>query len=137
MTILAVGSLSMAVCAQQSAADQLLPVLGTEKVTELQSSNPEQLEFLAFVNRQGYYTQDLGAHGKDISAYPDALAIQPKHEASQMLSEDAIESGFDLLAYHFPLQNNKYGYYRIGETGVLLVVYPLDLARVLFEKEQQ
>lgn len=106
-------------------------IIGTDK---FQGIPAEQIAFMEFVNLHGYYTQDQNGF-KDISEFPDVLSVPSRNENFGPLTLEAIESGFPLYAYDFPLREKHYGYYRIGDTGVLFIVYPLELSRVLYERQ--
>ncbi len=125
------GGFSIASLAQD-ANWNLESVLGTEKY---QSIPQENLEFMNFVNAHGFYTQDMNEFNKDISEYPNALEIAPRSQDFATLTAESIASGFPLYAYDFPIRDKHYGYYRIGDTGVLFIIYPLELSRVLYERQ--
>lgn len=130
---LCLGILSQA---QQQASDENLSLIyGAEKIVSLQSDNTEQLEFLRFENESGYYIAEMPGD-KQISSYPDALDFIAVDDAFAMLSVELLESGVLLGAYGFEVSDKAYGYYRVGDSSTLMVVYPRELIQVLYEREQ-
>jgi|GEM_PF-5992528 len=117
----------------QSDVETLVNIYGTEKVTTLQQSNPEMLDYLIFKNKKAAYIQDMTGL-KDISQYPDALEIQPVNDSFPALNSQILSGEFPLLGYQFPISNDMHGYYRVGDTGVLLIVYPEILIKMLYER---
>lgn len=101
----------------------------------LESSNPEQLDFLKYENESGYYLAEMPGE-KQISAYPDALENQSIDASFDVLTTELLEEGILLGAYGFEVEQKAYGYYRVGESSTLMVVYPRELIQMLYDKEQ-
>lgn len=120
----------------QSAEQVLAHIYGEEKMVSLSATNPEMIEYLVFKNVKAAYTQDMNAH-KDISEFPDALLVQPVNDNFPALTPEILMNEFPVLAYEFPISNDMHGYYRIGDTGVLLIVYPEQLIKMLFDRNNQ
>jgi hypothetical protein len=119
---------------QQLSDEQMLQSLyGQEQINQDETLSTSS-DFLIFKNTQGHYVQDMNGI-KDISSYPDILAYQPQIEGVEILTADLAGSEFWLGAYGIPVQPKHYGYYRIGDTGVLFIVYPQDLITVLYQKQ--
>lgn len=100
-----------------------------------QAQGSEKLQLLEFQNIHGYAVQDLSGE-KDISDLPNALDVQPIADAFSPI-ESTIENGsFELFAYEFPLAHDIHSYYRIGNTGKVLVVYSTQTVKDLFSGQQ-
>ena len=123
----------------------MLPSVG---LTQTELSNPENLlvqiaeisgdtdattqwDYFVYKQSNGYYTQDMSGL-KDISSFDDILQFSPVVEGVNPISTTNIESGIFLGAYAIPIEPDHYGYYRIGDTGKLFVVYPEVLIVKLF-----
>lgn len=103
-----------------SAQDVLQDRFGADAIASVQGS--EKLEFLTYQNQHGYLVQDLQGI-KDISDFPDALEVQPINSNYPQLTESILESGFDLFAYEFQVRQDEQQYFRIGNSGKVLVIY--------------
>lgn len=102
--------------AQQTLIDRF----GADAIASIQGT--EKLEILTYQNMHGYAVQDLSGQ-KDVSNLPDALEVAPLSSDTPPLSAAVLEEGFELFAYDFPASPAVNQYYRIGDTGKLLVVY--------------
>lgn len=123
--LLALGSVQA-----QSQADHqaLLEMVGQEKYNHLQADRPEVLDELAYMNRHGYYVGNAGE--KDISEYPDALALEPAYEGVPEPTEELLSSGsWNLYGYKIYPDQKDFQFYRIGNSTKLLVVLPVEMAR--------
>lgn len=105
---------------------------GASTIQEIQGT--EKLAILEFQNRHGYAIQDLSGI-KDISGFPDALEVQPIIGNTEALDTSIENNSFDLFAYSFPVEHNTQKYYRIGETGRLLVIYSTTKVKSLFNEQ--
>lgn len=105
---------------------------GASTIQEIQGT--EKLAILEFQNRHGYAVQDL-AGVKDISEYPNALEVEPIGENIEALDASIDNNSFDLFGYSFPVEHNSHSYYRIGETGRLLVIYSTTTVKSLFNEQ--
>lgn len=120
--------------AQDNAIPGALQVLGAEKCNAMTASGMEA-GFIEFLNTKGYYFQEQDY--KSFEEFKDALEVQPRSADFPAMSESLIREGFSLFAYDFPLREKHYGYYRVGNSNMLLVIYPLELSRKLYEKTKQ
>lgn len=102
---------------------------GEDAINSIQGS--EKLAILQFQNQHGYYIQDLSGV-KDVSEYPDALEIAPVNENTPELTEALLNNELELFAYAFPLAKRTNLYYRIGDTGKLMVIYSVDIVKKKF-----
>ncbi len=121
------GGLSIA----QSSDDieALSAFLPDGKLSYLQNNNPSLIAEMAYINKHGYYVSDMEGK-KDASELPDALLVPSMYENAIPLSEQLITSGnLNLLAYQFSLRHEEHTYYRIGQSGKMLVVLPRKLAQ--------
>lgn len=96
----------------------------------------EKLAMLEFQNKNGYVVQDLSGI-KDVSEYPDALEVAPVSEQTPALSEAIIDKGFEMFAYDFPTSGNANSYFRVGDSGKLLVIYHTNAVKRLFVKHSE
>lgn len=104
---------------------------GEDAIASIQGT--EKLAILEFQNENGYAVQDLSGK-KDVSQFPDALEIEPIHESTPDLTESMLDEGFQLFAYDFPTSGKINTYYRVGDTGKLLVVYSIEAVKKLYSK---
>lgn len=114
-----------------NAQNALIERFGEEAIASIQGT--EKLAILEFQNIHGYEVQDLSGI-KDISEYPDALEVTPTQESTPMLNESVVNQGFELFAYDFPNASGANLYYRVGNTGKLMVIYKLSTVKHLFDK---
>lgn len=106
---------------------------GSVAMQEAQGS--EKLELLEFQNIHGYTIQDLSGE-KDITEFPNALDIQPIVDGFPVI-ESTIENGsIELFAYAFPIEHGSNLYYRLGNTGKVLVIYSTQTVKDLFSQQQ-
>ncbi|MCB0762067.1 MAG: hypothetical protein KDC12_11140 [Flavobacteriales bacterium] len=117
----------------QDAANRLVELWGSAAVEELQNNGTWEYEL--FRQEQGCYLADMNGQ-KDISAYPDATQFVPV-EGLEALDLSKLEQGILLAEYNLPVLPHKYGYYRVGDTGFLLVIYPEDLIEMLYARQNQ
>ncbi|MGB1031428.1 MAG: hypothetical protein ACPGWM_02380, partial [Flavobacteriales bacterium] len=72
----------------------------------------------------GFRVEDVAP--KDISELPDALTITAKKDAVPALTEELLDGEFHFMLYNFPVKNDETLYYRIGDTGKILVIYSIQ-----------
>ncbi len=116
------------------AQEVLIQHFGQEAIHSIQGT--EKLAILEFQNLNGYAVQDLSGL-KDVSAFPDALAVEPLHEDTPPLTIEILKTSFPLFAYDFPLATDRNLYYRIGASEMVLVIYETALVNNLYEAENQ
>lgn len=130
--IISVIALSGALLLNQAMAQSTLENrFGEDAIASIQGT--EKLAILEFQNENGYAVQDLSGK-KDVSQFPDALEIEPIHESTPDLTESMLDEGFQLFAYDFPTSGKTNNYYRVGNTGKLLVVYSIEAVKKLYSK---
>jgi hypothetical protein len=109
---------------QDDNAQFLQFVFDTETVEQLTQS-PEKVAWYVFLDQQGYSVQDVAP--KDISTLPDALLVAGVKEGAPVLTAASIESDdFHPLMYQFTRKQAENTYYRIGDTGKMLIIYPMN-----------
>lgn len=120
--------------ATSHAQNTLIERFGEEAIASIQGT--EKLAILEFQNENGFAAQDLSGI-KDVSQYPNALEVAPVAETTPALTEAIIDDGFELFAYDFPISGNTNLYYRVGDTGKLLVIYDIKAVKRLYFKESK
>lgn len=105
---------------------------GASAIEEIQGT--EKLAILEFQNRHGYAVEDMSGV-KDITEFPDALEIQPVIDQLEGLDSSIDNNSFDLFGYAFPIEHNSHQYYRIGDTGRLLIIYSTATVKSLFNEQ--
>ena len=105
---------------------------GEEAIASIQGS--EKLAILEFQNENGYAIQDLSGI-KDVSQYPNALEVSPVADGTPELTEEILDGDFELFAYEFQTSGKTNNYYRVGESGKLLVVYSMNAVKRLHNKQ--
>lgn len=114
------------------AQNTLIERFGEEAIASIQGS--EKLAILEFQNENGYAVQDLSGL-KDISEHPNALEVEPVLEETSQLEEDTFEQDtFELFAYKFSIPGKRNAYYRIGDSGKVLVIYSTSYVKQLYEQ---
>lgn len=126
--LLSFGQLAQA----QTIQDDLLLFFGESAVAQMQDN--DTWEYEVFRQTQGFYTQDLNGK-KDISEFEDVSVLEGASDDLGILDLDKIENGLFLAQYNIPVNNDRYGYYKIGDTGVLFIVYPEVLIQKLYEQQ--
>jgi hypothetical protein len=133
--VLVFGVCAMSFAQQEASDDNLVLIYGAEKISTLQADNPSQLDFLKYENESGYYLAEMPGE-KQIAEYPDALEHLAIHESFAAINHELLEEGILLGAYGFEVTEKAYGYYRVGNSSTLMVVYPRELIEMLYAKEQ-
>lgn len=105
---------------------------GASTIQEIHGT--EKLAILEFQNRHGYAVQNM-AGIKDISQYPNAIEVEPINDDIAALDASINNDSFDLFGYSFPIEHNTHTYYRIGDTGRLLVIYSTATVKSLFNEQ--
>ncbi len=118
--------------AAQSDSDYaaLAEFLPAQNLLELESSNPLRYQRLAYMNRHAYYISQVG--DKTSQDFNDVFEIEKNYENLPDISLELIETQeLNLLGYNFTYSPERYSYYRIDDSGTVLVILPLNL---LFER---
>lgn len=127
--IAAICLLSVFYCQAQTT---IIQRFGQDAVNSVEGT--EKLAILEFQNLHGYAVQDLTGK-KDISEYPDALEVAPLTENTPPLTVEIIQTGFELFAYDFALAGRENQYYRVGDTGILLILYSTKNVKDLYYRQ--
>ena len=118
MTILAS---CVAASAQNSSTDWLNQLFSPEVLSSMDQS---KIDYYMAADQIGYRVEDVSP--KDISDLPDALTVSAKNAETPALSEAVLEGDFHFMLYNFAVKNNESLYYRIGDTGKILVIYSVQ-----------
>lgn len=108
----------VAASAQNSSSDWLNQLFSPEVVSSLDQS---KVDYYLAADQLGYRIEDVAP--KDISDLEDALSVSPKNENVPALTEAILEGEFHFMLYNFPVKNDDSLYFRIGDTGKILVIY--------------
>ena len=115
-------------------SQKLFEFYGSQYLTKNQSKTRNDiLKYKEVFATQGYYIEDSP---KDISSFPDLLAVRrvtSKNNTELSKSTDISESGFNILTYDINAKEQKQ-YFRIGNTGKILVVLPRKEIIKVFNK---
>jgi hypothetical protein len=120
----------MAIAQQTSKLEQAFT---TEEITAMKATNPKELAYLEFKADKIYNVQDL-AGKKDISNIPDISEINSKAKSAdtpELNAQNFNKDTFNPLLYNLDL-DNKFAYYRIGDTGQLLQILSEQRCKSLF-----
>jgi hypothetical protein len=118
----------------QSIEGELQEFFGESAVAQMMDNGTWEYE--VFRQTQGFYTQDLNGK-KDISEFEDVAVLLPISDELGVLDLNKIENGLFLAQYNISVENDRYGYYKLGDTGVLFIVYPEVLIQKLYEQQNQ
>jgi hypothetical protein len=116
----------------QSIQDELELFLGESAVAQMVDNGTWEYE--VFRQTQGFYTQDLNGK-KNISEFENVSVLEAASSDLGVIDLNKIENGIFLAQYDIPVNNDRYGYYRIGDTGILFIVYPEVLIQKLYEQQ--
>jgi hypothetical protein len=127
--ILVLAVVFSGMAAAQTSGSEELWFVPQEKLTYLSEHQPEQLATLRYMNRHGYHLAKAEAATLP-GAYPDILAVAPLYDGIPPVSEALIHTGeLNLMAYDVTIREHEPVTYRVGESGRLLVIMPVELAR--------
>ena len=122
--------LSYSLCFSQDYSEKLLIKYESSEIDQMKSQNAWDLELLSFFVEEGYYFIDMP--DKEID-YIELQRVDPKSGSiisGYSISEKDIED-FNPLNFNCMFDEYKNRYYKVGNTGKLLVVQP---AHVLANK---
>ncbi len=130
----AIGAIALSLQGfSQSESDYsaLASFLPQETIDDLSQNDVLRYKRLAVTNRHAYYISEMGE--KDWQSLPSALEVQKLYENLPDLSLDLIQTQeLNLLGYEFQLLYEKYTYYKLDDSGQVLVIMPLEL---LYKRE--
>ncbi len=102
-----------------------------ETISDLSQNDELRYKRLAVTNRHAYYVSEMGE--KDWQSLPNALEVEKIYEDLPDLSLELIQNQeLNLLGYEFQFLYEKYTYYKLNDTGQVLVIMPLKL---LYKRE--
>lgn len=121
------------VVAQQSS--KLNEVYESHELEQLEATNPEAIKYLEFKANHCFAVQDLSGK-KDIAELPDISELNKNTEhskAPELNQENFDADSFNPLFYDVE-GKERTGYYRIGETGVLLKVFTEESCKSYYKR---
>ena len=125
-TLLFITSLSFSSWGQDKNAtkynQKLVSFYGIEYLDQLSKFNVGAYEHFNYLVSKGYSIENSE---KDLSMYPDLNSVKrilSKTNSNFNIQEFQTEALFNIVSYDIQPQEKKQ-YFRIGETGKLLVVY--------------
>jgi hypothetical protein len=122
--------LNYSLCFSQDYSEKLFVKYESSEIEQMKSQNAWDLELLSFFVEEGYYFVDMPEKPID---YITLQRVNPKTGelvSGYNISEKDIED-FNPLNYNCMFDEYKNRYYKVGNTGKLLVVQP---AHVLANK---
>jgi hypothetical protein len=120
----------MAIAQQTSKLEQ---AFNSKEIASMKASDPKEVAYLEFKADKIYNVQDL-AGKKDISETPDISeinALAKRADTPELNAQNFDKDTFNPLLYNLDL-DNKFAYYRIGDTGQILQILSEQRCRSLF-----
>jgi len=120
----------MAIAQQTSKLEQAFTA---KEIAAMKASDPKEVAYLEFKADKIYNVQDL-AGKKDISETPDISeinALAKSADTPELNAQNFDKDTFNPLLYNLDL-DNKFAYYRIGDTGQILQILSEQRCRSLF-----
>jgi hypothetical protein len=112
---------------------KLEQVYTAEEIATMRAADAKEVAYLEFKADKIYNVQDL-AGKKDISSTPDISEINAKAKnpnTPALTAENFDKDTFNPLLYNLDI-DNKFEYYRIGDTGQLLQIISEQRCMSLF-----
>jgi len=113
--------------AQNNPTDDWMKTLLGETV--LATLPAEKIAFYEAADQMGYRIEDVAP--KDISNLPNAFDVSARFDGVLSVEEAIASNNFHYMLYDFQVKNDEFTYYRIGDSGIMLVIYS---AQYTFEK---
>lgn len=113
--------------AQNNPTDDWMKTLLGETV--LATLPAEKIAFYEAADQMGYRIEDVAP--KDISNLPNAFDVSARFDGVLSVEEAIASNNFHYMLYDFQVRNDEFTYYRIGDSGIMLVIYS---AQYTFEK---
>lgn len=118
-----------------SSTDWLKVKFGETEAEAIIQAGGEKLELYLFIAENGAQVHNVAP--KDVSEYPDALDISPVNSDVLPLTEEALlEGNFNSELYNFERANNAPTYYRVGDSGYLVIIESYEQLRTKFQNQQ-
>ena len=105
--------------AQSPVDSRLVDLYGQNYINQVQTNNPRLIEYWDFCLTSSYYVS--GSGGKDLSDLPDFATVISKQGLPGPTTIDP--DTFNPLAYLDVTDREQRAYYRLGNTGNLIVFY--------------
>ena len=121
----------MVTSAQDSSPEWMNQVFSAD---DLSSMGQSKVDFYQLIDQFGYLVDDVSP--KDISDLPDALNVTAKNADTPQLTKEILEGEFHFMLYNFSPKNNETLYYRIGDTGKILVIYSVQHTMKKIENQE-
>ena len=113
--------------AQNNPTDDWMKTLLGESV--LATLPAEKIAYYEAADQMGYRIEDVAP--KDISNLSNAFDVSAKFEGVLSVEEALASNNFHYMLYDFQVKNDEFTYYRLGNSGIMLVIYS---AQYTFEK---
>ncbi len=98
--------------------DWLKTLLGENVLSELPN---EKVAYYEAADQMAYRIEDVAP--KDISDLPNAFEVAAKFEGVLSVEEAIENNRFHYMLYDFPVKNDEFIYYRLGDSNLMLVIY--------------
>lgn len=116
----------------QTASDKVQAAFSEEKITELKENDPNQLEYWNFFADEVFV---YNADAKNWQQFDDISTIEPKFEDVPVLSADNFDpETFNPLLYDIELKDKELQFFKLGDTGKVVMIYSNMRFDVLFER---
>lgn len=103
-------------------------VLGADKFSILQENYPDEVDFLTYYNRFGYYVTDM-PEDKEIPGLRSMEGLVKTNPNLPDLSSELVNSGdLNIMGYTFAFREDRNSYYTLPD-GRLLVILSLSQSR--------
>ena len=113
--------------AQNNPTDDWMKTLLGESV--LATLPAEKIAYYEAADQMGYRIEDVAP--KDISNLSNAFDVSAKFEGVLSVEEAIASNNFHYMLYDFQVKNDEFTCYRLGNSGIMLVIYS---AQYTFEK---
>ena len=134
LIIIASFLLISSVAISQTASDKVQEAFSAEKITELQENNPEKLEYWNFYADKVFV---FNPNAKSADSFDDISTLEPKYEDVPVLTAENFDAEtFNPLLYNIELKDKELQYFKVGNSGSVLMIYSNMRFDVLFERHQ-
>ncbi len=114
----------------QTTCEKLSAAYNAEELAKIE--NPG---YQCFIANQGYLVNAMG--NKDLNGYPDISTLMPRKAGVEVLSgENFDQATFNILNYHFQLNETSPTVYKIGDTGYTLFIQSKVRMEVMYQRHQ-
>lgn len=127
LAIVMISSFTMA----QEVSEKVEAAFSPEEIQELQQ-DPEQLEYWNFY-ADNVFVYNVDA--KNWQDFDDISTLQPKSDNTPVLTTENFDpETFNPLLYDIELEDKEIQYFKIGDTGEVLMIYSHLRFDVLFDR---